>query len=122
MQRQRSGTRSVTSPQRQKKWFRRRLIQASRCSGICRQVPGRRSTRPRAWLRSDRAQAAEAIQGVAAEVGNKVAQAATTAYQQGARAGGYVSQYTAEQPLTALLIAGAIGYGLAYLIHRNTEN
>ena len=65
------------------------------------------------------AQASDAIQGVAREVGNKVDQAATTAYQQGARAGGYVSQYTAEQPLTALLIAGAIGYGLAYLIHRN---
>jgi ElaB/YqjD/DUF883 family membrane-anchored ribosome-binding protein len=64
------------------------------------------------------AQASDAIQGVAREVGNKVDQAATTAYQ-GARAGGYVSQYTAEQPLTALLIAGAIGYGLAYLIHRN---
>ena len=65
------------------------------------------------------AQASDAIRGVAREVGNKVDQAATTAYQRGARAGGYVSQYTAEQPLTALLIAGAIGYGLAYLIHRN---
>ena len=64
-------------------------------------------------------QASDTIQGVAREVGNKVDQAATTAYQQGARAGGYVSQYAAEQPLTALLIAGAIGYGLAYLIHRN---
>jgi ElaB/YqjD/DUF883 family membrane-anchored ribosome-binding protein len=65
------------------------------------------------------AQASDAIQGVAREVGNKVDQAATTAYQQGARAGGYVSRYAEEQPLTALLIAGAIGYGLAYLIHRN---
>ena len=36
------------------------------------------------------AQASDAIQGVAREVGNKVDQAATTAYQQGARAGGYV--------------------------------
>ena len=65
------------------------------------------------------AQAGDAIQGVAREVGNKVDQAATTAYHQGARASGYVSRYAAEQPLTALLIAGAIGYGLAYLIHRN---
>ena len=64
-------------------------------------------------------QASDAIQGTAREVGSKVEQAATTAYQQGARAGGYVSRYAAEQPLTALLIAGAIGYGLAYLIHRN---
>jgi hypothetical protein len=29
-----------------------------------------------------------------------------------------LSRYAAEQPLTALLIAGAAGYGLAYLIHR----
>ena len=64
-------------------------------------------------------QASDTIQGVAREVGNKVDQAATTMYQQGARAGGYVSRYAEEQPLTALLIAGAIGYGLAYLIHRN---
>ena len=64
------------------------------------------------------AQASDAIQGAAREVGNKVTQAATTAYEQGARAGGYVSRYAAEQPLAALLIAGAIGYGLAYLIHR----
>jgi hypothetical protein len=28
-----------------------------------------------------------------------------------------VSQNTAEQPLLALLIAGAIGYGIAYMIH-----
>lgn len=64
-------------------------------------------------------QASDAIQGVARDVGNQVDQAVTTAYQQSARAGGYVSRYAAEQPLTALLIAGAIGYGLAYLIHRN---
>jgi hypothetical protein len=65
------------------------------------------------------AQASDTIQGVAREVGSKVDQAANTAYQQGARAGGYVSRYAAEQPLSALLIAGAIGYGLAYLIHRH---
>ena len=63
-------------------------------------------------------QAADAVQGIARDVGNQVGQAASTVYQQGARAGGSVSRYTAEQPLTALLIAGAIGYGLAYLIHR----
>jgi ElaB/YqjD/DUF883 family membrane-anchored ribosome-binding protein len=63
-------------------------------------------------------QAADAIQGIARDVGNQVGQAAGTVYEQGARAGGSVSRYTAEQPLTALVIAGAIGYGLAYLIHR----
>jgi|SRR6516162_1551764 ElaB/YqjD/DUF883 family membrane-anchored ribosome-binding protein len=59
-------------------------------------------------------QAADAIHGIAQDVG----QAASTVYQQGARAGGSVSRYTSEQPLTALVIAGAIGYGLARLIHR----
>ena len=63
-------------------------------------------------------QAGDAIQGAAREVGNTVSQAATKLGQQGGRAGGYVSRYTADQPLTALLIAGALGYGLAYLIHR----
>jgi ElaB/YqjD/DUF883 family membrane-anchored ribosome-binding protein len=65
------------------------------------------------------AQASDVMQGVAREVGSKVDQAAITAYHQGARATGYVSRYSAEQPLTALLMAGAIGYVLAYLIHRN---
>jgi ElaB/YqjD/DUF883 family membrane-anchored ribosome-binding protein len=64
------------------------------------------------------AQASEVIQGVTRQVGNQASQAATTLYEQGANAGGYVSRYTAEQPWTALLVAAAIGYGLAYLIHR----
>ena len=64
------------------------------------------------------AQAGEAIQGVARQVGDQAGQYATSLYQQGANAGGYVSRYTAEQPWTALLVAAAIGYGLAYLIHR----
>lgn len=64
------------------------------------------------------AQAVDAVQGAARGVGNQASQAASTVYEQGARAGGSVSRYAAEQPLTALLIAGAIGYGLAYLVHR----
>ena len=64
-------------------------------------------------------QASDAIQGVAKDVGNQAGQAATAVYEHGARAKGYVSRYAAEQPLTALLVAGAIGYGLALLIHRN---
>jgi len=63
-------------------------------------------------------QAGEVIQGVARQVGNQASQAATTLYEQGTSAGSYVSRYTAEQPWTALLIAAAVGYGLAYLIHR----
>jgi hypothetical protein len=63
-------------------------------------------------------QGGDAIQGAAREVGNAAGEAMTKFCQQGGRAGGYVSRYTTDQPLTALLIAGALGYGLAYLIHR----
>ena len=38
-------------------------------------------------------------------------------YEQGARAGEYLTRNVNEYPLTALLIAGAVGYGLGYLIH-----
>ena len=64
------------------------------------------------------AQAVDAIQGTARDVGNQATRAASAVYEQGTRAGGSVTQYTTEQPLTALLIAAAIGYGIAYLIHR----
>ena len=65
------------------------------------------------------AQAVDAVQGVARDVASQASQTATAVYQQGARAGGSISRYAAEQPLTALLVAGAIGYGIAYLIHRS---
>jgi ElaB/YqjD/DUF883 family membrane-anchored ribosome-binding protein len=38
-------------------------------------------------------------------------------YQQGTRAGEYLTRNVNDYPLVALLIAGAVGYGLAYLIH-----
>jgi ElaB/YqjD/DUF883 family membrane-anchored ribosome-binding protein len=38
-------------------------------------------------------------------------------YQQGMRAGEYLTENVNEYPLTALLIAGAIGYGIAFLFH-----
>ena len=63
-------------------------------------------------------QALDAVQGGARDVANRASQAATAIYQQGARAGGSVGRYAAEQPLTALFVAAAIGYGIAYLIHR----
>jgi ElaB/YqjD/DUF883 family membrane-anchored ribosome-binding protein len=64
------------------------------------------------------AQAGELVQDAARQAGNQATQAATNLYQQGSRAGDFISQYATEQPVTALLVAGAIGYGLAYLIHR----
>jgi len=59
-------------------------------------------------------QAGDAIQGAAREVGSQ-------AYQQATRAQGYVSQFVTEQPLAALLVAGAIGYGLALLMGRRSS-
>jgi len=59
-------------------------------------------------------QAGDAIQGAAREVGSQ-------AYQQATRAQGYVSQFVTEQPLAALLVAGAIGYGIAYLTLRRSS-
>ena len=62
-------------------------------------------------------QAGSTIRNAAIETGKQVSDAATKTYAHGARATEYVSSNTAEQPLLALLIAGAIGYGIAYLIH-----
>jgi ElaB/YqjD/DUF883 family membrane-anchored ribosome-binding protein len=56
-------------------------------------------------------QAGDAVQGAAREAGNQ-------AYQQATRVQGYVSEFVTQQPLAALLVAGAIGYGLAYLMLR----
>ena len=63
-------------------------------------------------------QALDAVHGTARDVANQAGQAATAIYQQGARSSGSVGRFAAEQPLTALLVAAAIGYGIAYLIHR----
>ena len=58
------------------------------------------------------------IQVAAAETARQIGDAAATTYQQGLRASRYVSQNTAEQPFLALLIAGAIGFGVAYMLYR----
>jgi hypothetical protein len=62
-------------------------------------------------------EAGGAIGDAAIETAKQVGDAAAKTYQRGVRASEYVSQNTAEQPLPALLIAGAIGYGIAYMIH-----
>jgi ElaB/YqjD/DUF883 family membrane-anchored ribosome-binding protein len=43
-------------------------------------------------------------------------------YRQGQRAGEYLSENVNEYPLTALLIAGMIGYGVAFLIHTRWQD
>jgi ElaB/YqjD/DUF883 family membrane-anchored ribosome-binding protein len=58
--------------------------------------------------------AASQASDTAREVGSQ-------AYQQATRAQGYVAQFATEQPLAALLIAGAIGYGLAFLTLRRSS-
>src|SRR5436309_10533021 len=42
-------------------------------------------------------------------------------YRQSQRAGEYLTQNVNEYPLTALLIAGMIGYGLAFLVHTSWQ-
>jgi ElaB/YqjD/DUF883 family membrane-anchored ribosome-binding protein len=72
---------------------------ADRASEIGTQVVGR---------------AGEFLEGVAPQAKEVV----SNLYEHGSQSGEYARKYVAEQPLTALLIAGAIGYGLAYLVHR----
>ena len=59
-------------------------------------------------------QAGSTIQDAATEAGKQVGDTGTKAV---AQAADYVSGKTAEQPLLALLVAGAIGYALAFMIH-----
>lgn len=58
-----------------------------------------------------------AAQDLARRAREQAATASDTLYQQGSRAGEYLSRNINEYPFAALLIAGGIGYGLAYLIH-----
>jgi ElaB/YqjD/DUF883 family membrane-anchored ribosome-binding protein len=58
-------------------------------------------------------QAGEFIEGVTPR---RARQVASNLYDQGSRSGGYVRQYATEQPVTALLLAGLIGFTLGYLI------
>ena len=57
-------------------------------------------------------QAGEFVEGVAPQV----RQVASNLYDQGSRSREYVRQYATEQPLTALLIAGLVGFALGYLV------
>jgi ElaB/YqjD/DUF883 family membrane-anchored ribosome-binding protein len=59
-----------------------------------------------------------AVQRDTEELKRQAAAARGAIAEQGARAGEYLSQSVAQNPLTALLMAAAIGYGLAYLFHR----
>ena len=56
--------------------------------------------------------AGEFIEGVAPQA----KQVASNLYDQGSRSGAYVRQYAAQEPFTVMLVAGAIGFALGYLI------
>jgi hypothetical protein len=62
-------------------------------------------------------QAGGTIRDAAIETSKQIGDAAAKTYAQGSQAAEYVSRQTAEQPLLALLVAGAIGYAIAYMIH-----
>ena len=70
-----------------------------------------------------KAAAGEALASVAENLGEQArGQAAATAealLRPTRRAGERLSRYAAAKPLTALLVAGAVGYGLGYLMHRS---
>ncbi len=70
----------------------------------------------------DRTRAAAVIararaQDLARRGRDRAASAGEVLYQEGTRAGEYVARSVNEYPLSALLIAGVIGYGIGYLIH-----
>jgi hypothetical protein len=80
--------------------------------------------RTRATVRnlSEQARAAMADPGATAQelarrAREQTAMASDVLYHQGTRTGEYLTRKVNEYPLATLLIAGAVGYGLAYLIH-----
>jgi hypothetical protein len=84
-------------------------------SGIASAVESASDRAGKVWTAG--VEAGNTIRDAAIKTGEHVSDAATQTYKQGAQAADYVSRNTAEQPLLALLIAGAVGYALAYMIH-----
>jgi ElaB/YqjD/DUF883 family membrane-anchored ribosome-binding protein len=68
-------------------------------------------------VRAAAADAGTMAQDLARRARHQAAAASDALYQQGTRASDYLTQNINEYPLAALLIAGAIGYGLAYLVY-----
>jgi ElaB/YqjD/DUF883 family membrane-anchored ribosome-binding protein len=93
------------------------------------ELAGDAMERTRATVRnlSEQARAAMADRGATAQelarrAREQAAMASDVLYQQGTRAGEYLTRNVNEYPLAALLIAGAVGYGLAYLIHTRWQD
>jgi ElaB/YqjD/DUF883 family membrane-anchored ribosome-binding protein len=60
---------------------------------------------------------ANTASSTAQDLARRAREQTDTMYQQGTQASEYLARNVNEYPLTALLVAGAIGYGLGYLIH-----
>jgi hypothetical protein len=71
-------------------------------------------------------QTVEKVKATVRDIGDQARKQASAAgdvlYRHGQRTGEYLTQNVNEYPLAALLIAGMIGYGLAYLIHTRWPN
>src|SRR5258708_4852891 len=70
-------------------------------------------------LRSAAANVGTAAQDLAVKAREQTTVASEMLYQQGTRAGEILTRNVNAYPLTALLLAGALGYGAAYLLHRS---
>ena len=62
------------------------------------------------------------VQELARRAREQARAAGDVLHRQGQRTGEYLTQNVNQYPLAALLIAGVIGYGLAYLIHTRRQN
>ena len=67
--------------------------------------------------RSAVADAGSTAQDLARRAREQAAAAGDALYQGGTSVGAYVGRNVNEYPFAALLVAGAVGYGLAYLLH-----
>ena len=74
-----------------------------------------RAASEQAW--SAAGDAAATAQDLTRQAREQVSAAGDVLYQQGARASEYVTRNVTQYPLTAVMVAGAIGYLTAYLIH-----
>lgn len=89
----------------------------SRTMGEQARTMGEQARKVGEQARSAASDAGETAQNLARQAREQASAAGDALYQQGARAGEYLTRNVNEYPMVALLIAGAIGYGLAYLVH-----
>ena len=66
-------------------------------------------------------QTLEQAKAVVRNVGDQASAAGDALHQQSARVGQYLTRNINQYPLPAVLIAGAIGYLTAYLVHTSRE-